>query len=463
MPHLLIVDDDDAVRDTLAEIGKDSGYTVSQASTIKRAVIEWERHVPDLLLLDVRLSEGSGMDLFERVPIGNAEVVVISGHGTMDSAIEALRLGATDYLVKPIEMDRLLRILNRVAGGFGDAENSSQPVKAPGRLGKMLGNSEPMTRLFDQISRAAPSEVTTLLVGESGTGKELAAHALHQLSPRSQKPFVVVNCGAIAPNLIESELFGHERGSFTGADRMHKGYFEQADGGTLFLDEVTEMPLEMQVKLLRVLESGCFVRVGSHQQISCDVRVIAATNRNPEQAVQDGKFREDLYFRLSVFPVDLPALRERGDDILMLADQFLSGLNAEHGTNKTFSEQARQAIQNHTWPGNVRELRNFVRRAFILADGDEVTGDTLIRQASPTDAGKRPTLMRVPVGATLAEADRQLILATLERCQGVRKQTAAVLGISPKTLYNKLEEYAQAGHVVPGGNPAPEDYGKSGH
>jgi len=451
MPHLLIVDDDDAVRDTLAEIGRDSGYTVSQANSIKRAVIEWERHVPDLLLLDVRLPEGSGMDLFDRVPIDRAEVVVITGHGTMDSAIEALRRGATDYLVKPISMDRLQRTLDRVAGGLGELDES-QPFKAPGRFGKMIGQSEPMLKLYDELSRAAPAEVTTLLIGESGTGKELAAHALHVLSPRSQQPFVVVNCGAIATNLIESELFGHERGSFTGADRQHKGYFEQASGGTLFLDEVTEMPLDMQVKLLRVLESGCFMRVGSHQEISCDVRVVAATNRNPEQAVQEGKLREDLYFRLSVFPVSLPPLRERGDDIVMLADRYLEILNAEHGTCKSFGAQARDALRDHTWPGNVRELRNFVRRAFILADGAELTAQALIRQPAPIGAETGPKSTRVPVGTTLADADRELILATLKRCRGVRKRTAAMLGISAKTLYNKLEEYGQDGHAVPEAN-----------
>jgi len=461
MPHLLVLDDDDAVRDTLAEIGRDNGYSVSQASTIKNAIIEWERHAPDLLFLDVRLPEGSGMSLFERVPIDRTEVVVITGHGTMDSAIEALRLGATDYLVKPINMDRLLRILSRVADGAGD-DDPNRPFEEPGRFGKMLGKSPPMLQLYDQLSRAAPTEVTTLLIGESGTGKELAAHALHALSPRSQRPFVVVNCGAIAANLIESELFGHERGSFTGADRMHKGYFEQADGGTLFLDEVTEMPPEMQVKLLRVLESGHFMRVGSHQEMSCDVRVIAATNRNPEQAVSDGQLREDLYFRLSVFPVELPALRERGDDILVLAEGFLDRLNAEQGTRKTFSAQMHRAMQEHAWPGNVRELRNFVRRAFILADGNELTGDALMRPASCVQEGdKRTAMMSVPVGATLAEADRQLILATLERCHGVRKQTAAVLGISAKTLYNKLEEYGQAGHAIPDGPASGERPGKA--
>ncbi|MVW73244.1 sigma-54 dependent transcriptional regulator [Bordetella sp. 15P40C-2] len=455
MPHLLVVDDDDAVRSTLAEIAKDCGYTVSQASSIKSAIIEWERHVPDLVFLDVRLPEGSGMDLFEKVPIDRTEVIVISGYGTMDSVIEALRLGAADYLVKPISMDRLERILARFSDATAGVEQG-KPFKEEGRLGKMVGNCEPMRQLYDQISRVAPTNLSTLLVGESGTGKELAAHAVHQLSARRDKPFIVVNCGAIAPNLIESELFGHEKGSFTGADRMHKGYFEQADGGTLFLDEVTEMPIDMQVKLLRVLESGTFMRVGSHQTQSCDVRIVAATNRNPDQAVEDAKLRQDLYYRLGVFTVELPALRERGDDVLILADRFLAGLNAEYNTQKAFSAQTRQAMRDYHWPGNVRELKNFVRRAFILAEGNVVNGAPLLRTTAGVSSDNRATLTQLSVGMSLADADRQLILATLERCNGVRKQTAAVLGISAKTLYNKLEEYAAAGYHVPGNSPASE-------
>jgi DNA-binding NtrC family response regulator len=455
MPHLLVVDDDDAVRSTLAEIAKDSGYTVSQASSIKNAIIEWERHVPDLVFLDVRLPEGSGMDLFEKVPIDRTEVIVISGYGTMDSVIEALRLGAADYLVKPIGMDRLERILARFSDATSGIEQG-KPFKEEGRLGKMVGSCEAMRQLYDQITRVAPTNLSTLLVGESGTGKELAAHAVHQLSTRRDKPFIVVNCGAIAPNLIESELFGHEKGSFTGADRQHKGYFEQADGGTLFLDEVTEMPIDMQVKLLRVLESGTFMRVGSHQQQRCDVRIVAATNRNPEQAVEDAKLRQDLYYRLGVFTVELPALRERGDDVLLLADRFLAGLNAEHNTQKSFNAQTRQVMREYVWPGNVRELKNFVRRAFILAEGNVVNGAALLRTVAAASADHRATLTHLSVGMSLADADRQVILATLERCNGVRKQTAAVLGISAKTLYNKLEEYAAAGYHVPGASPAAE-------
>ncbi|MDQ8032877.1 sigma-54-dependent Fis family transcriptional regulator [Bordetella genomosp. 1] len=452
MPHLLVVDDDDAIRETLAEIGRESGFTVAQAGSVRDAVLQWERKLPDLVLADVRLPEGNGMDIFRRVPIGNAEVVVITGHGSMDSAVEALRLGATDYLVKPISMERLQQIMDRVAG-TADSTPADQPFSEEGRFGQMLGRSEVMKRVYEQLARVAPTDVSTLLIGESGTGKELAAHAIHDLSARRQRPFVAVNCGAISPNLIESELFGHEKGSFTGADRQHKGYFERADGGTLFLDEVTEMPLDLQVKLLRVLETGHFMRVGTNREIACDVRIVAATNRSPEQAVAQGRLREDLYYRLGVFPLELPALRDRGDDVLFISERFLAAQNKENGTNKRFTDAARTAILQHGWPGNVRELKNFVRRAYILAETDDITDESLLPQTSPkaprAGGAQNDARVSVQVGATLAEADRRLILATLARCGGVKKQTAAMLGISAKTLYNRLEEYEREGFLIP--------------
>lgn len=448
MPHLLVVDDDDAIRETLAELGRDSGFSVAVAASVKDAFIQLERQAPDLVLTDVRLPGGNGMDIFKSVAAASAEVVVMTGHGTVDYAVQALRLGATDFLVKPICMERLNAILTRVVANAG-GDLPGMPFEEAGRFGKLYGASDCMTALYRQIGRVAPTNVTTLLIGESGTGKELAAHAIHELSSRRQRPFIAVNCGAISPNLIESEMFGHERGSFTGADRQHKGYFERADGGTLFLDEVTEMPLDLQVKLLRVLETGQFMRVGTNREIACDIRIIAATNRNPEQAVQDGKLREDLYYRLSVFPIELPALRERGDDILFLAQRFLQAQNQETGKNKVFAPEAAQALAQYDWPGNVRELKNFVRRAFIMAEGEVLNADMLAPHVSPSgDAAAGQ--VSVPVGETLAEADRRLILATLARCNGVKKQTAAMLGISPKTLYNRLEEYAAAGYVLPG-------------
>ena len=447
MPHLLIVDDDPTIRETLAEIGRENGFSVALAASVKDALIQLERHAPDLVLTDIRLPEGSGMDIFKNEAAASAEVVVMTGHGTVDNAVQALRLGATDYLVKPICMERLNGIFARVSANSG-SDPAGAPFEEPGRYGRMYGASAGMQNVYRQIGRVAPTNVTILLIGESGTGKELAAHAVHELSARRQRPLIAVNCGAISPNLIESEMFGHERGSFTGADRQHKGYFERADGGTLFLDEVTEMPLDLQVKLLRVLETGQFMRVGTNREIACDIRIVAATNRDPEQAVKEGKLREDLYYRLSVFPIKLPALRERGDDILFLANRFLQGLNQEAGKNKHFSQRAVAALQQYGWPGNVRELKNYVRRAFIMAEGDALEADMLTPRVSPAGDGAAGQVS-VPVGETLAEADRRLILATLERCNGVKKQAAAVLGISPKTLYNRLEEYAAADADAP--------------
>jgi two-component system response regulator AtoC len=296
-----------------------------------------------------------------------------------------------------------------------------------------------MHKLYDQIARVAPTEATVLLIGESGTGKELAAQTVHQLSRRRRQPFFPVNCGAISPNLIESEMFGHEKGSFTGADRQHKGYFERANGGTLFLDEITEMPLELQVKLLRVLETGTFMKVGTNRLLETDVRVIAATNRDPDEAVNGGKLRVDLYHRLNVFPVQLPVLRERGGDVELLAQHFLNELNAKHGTQKSFPSQALANLNAYHWPGNVRELKNYVHRAYILADhaiDAPVAASAVLSSRSP--AG--PTLT-IPVGTSLEEADRQLIVATLAQCGGVKKRAAEILGISLKTLYNRLEEF----------------------
>jgi DNA-binding NtrC family response regulator len=281
-----------------------------------------------------------------------------------------------------------------------------------------------------------------LLVGESGTGKEVAAQTIHELSLRRKHAFLAVNCGAISPNLIESEMFGHERGSFTGADRQHKGYFERANGGTIFLDEITEMPAELQVKFLRVLETGMFMRVGTTKEIETDVRVIAATNRDPEEAVLEGKLRLDLYHRLNVFPISLPPLRERGNDVWLLAQAFLDELNERHGSRKQFPPAVRDMMLSYPWPGNVRELKNYVQRAFIMAgpDADSTAAVPLQISLSKPSTG---TAVTIPFGTSLAMADRQLILATLEQCGGVKTRAAEILGISLKTLYNRLVEYGE--------------------
>ena len=298
------------------------------------------------------------------------------------------------------------------------------------------GLSPVMQKLATQLRLAAGTDASVFIVGESGAGKEVVARAIHDASSRRDRPFVAINCGAISGSLAHAELFGHEKGSFTGAVAQNAGYFEYASGGTLFLDEVTEMPPDMQVHFLRVLEAGTYQRVGGADLLRANVRIICASNRDPEQAVQEGKLREDLYYRLSVFPLELPPLRERGDDIAFLADRFLQAQNQDTGSHKAFSARAKTALAQYEWPGNVRELKNFVRRAFIMAESDELDVDLLAPQVSPGGDMGAGGQITVPVGETLAEADRRLILATLERCKGVKKQAAAVLGISPKTLYN---------------------------
>lgn len=321
-----------------------------------------------------------------------------------------------------------------------EAARRKRPAPRLQRFGELFGSSPPMEKLYELIAKVAPTDATVLIQGESGTGKELVAHTIHEMSGRRDRPFIAVNCGAISSNLIEAELFGHERGSFTGAHRTHKGYFERAAGGTLLLDEITEMAPELQVELLRVLESGTFHRVGGDHEIRVEVRVIAATNRVPQKAVAEGTLREDLLYRLSVFPITLPALRERPGDIRLLAQHFLDLLNAENETNKRLTRRAFELVEGHTWPGNVRELKNLIERGYILSAEDVVELDGLIQPivGSPHASGNR---LQFTVGVPLAEAERQLVMATLEHYGGNKKKAAEVLGVSLKTLYNRLSEY----------------------
>ncbi|MHA6894877.1 sigma-54-dependent transcriptional regulator [Ralstonia pseudosolanacearum] len=447
MPHILIVEDDASARAALGELVSAEGFTTAQAGSLRDAHIQISRHSPDAVLIDLVLPDGNGMDLLEDIPShSGTEIIVMTGHASVETAVEALRMGAADYLVKPVNFQRLKSILARIPRpGDLKAEIGSLrgELRRLGLFGQMLGNSPAMQTLYDQVSRVAPTEATVLLIGESGTGKELAAQTIHDLSLRRKQPFLPVNCGAISPNLIESEMFGHERGSFTGADRQHKGYFERANGGTLFLDEITEMPVELQVKLLRVLETGVFMRVGTNREIDTDVRVIAATNRDPEEAVADGKLRADLYHRLNVFPMQLPPLRERGKDVELLAQHFLDQLNAQNSSKKTFLPPAMDTLRAYNWPGNVRELRNYVQRAYIMSDDAGISTEAVPLQVSATQASSGSTLT-IPVGTSLASADKKIILATLEQCGGVKKRAAELLGISLKTLYNRLEEYGSS-------------------
>jgi DNA-binding NtrC family response regulator len=360
--------------------------------------------------------------------------------------VEALRDGALDYLQKPIDHARLKTVLTHVSRTRSlkrEVGALRDELRELGRFGAMVGRSQVMQVVYDLITRVAPTNASVLVVGESGTGKELVAQTVHQLSRRRTQPFLAVNCGAISPTLIESELFGHEKGSFTGADRRRHGYFEQADGGTLFLDEITEMPTELQVKLLRVLETRQVTRVGATEAIPVDVRVIAASNRNPETAVAEGKLREDLLYRLNVFPIHLPPIRSREDDVILVAQHFLDQFNAREGTRKQFSQGALEQLRIYDWPGNVRELKNAVERATILAD--RVIDANLLPQAEPRDrANGDDSMLEVRVGSSINEVERRLILATLDRLDGDKRQAAEVLGISLKTLYNRLNVYDAA-------------------
>jgi DNA-binding NtrC family response regulator len=454
MPHILIVDDDRETVESLAELAKADGFTVAKADCLRSARAHLVRQPPDVLLTDLQLPDGEGTSLVADLEQPeNTEVVVFTGHASMESAIRALRAGATDYLLKPIDIARLKSILDRVPRSqdlHAEIGELRDELRKLGRFGHILGNSPSMQQLYEQLARVSPTSATVLLVGESGTGKELCAQTIHEMSRRKRHPFLPVNCGAVSPQLIESELFGHEKGSFTGADRQHKGFFERANGGTIFLDEITEMPMDLQVKLLRVLETGTFMRVGTSTPIATDVRIIAATNRSPEKAVTDGRLREDLYHRLNVFPVNIPPLRERGTDIELLAQYFLDQHNREQGTKKTFSRAAIAKLYSHTWPGNVRELKNYVQRAFILSD-------TVIEPDMATSNFVEPDnaeVLTVRIGTPLEEIERRVTFATLASCGNVKRRAAEILGISLKTLYNRLEAYAKAGASVPG-EPAP--------
>ena len=321
-----------------------------------------------------------------------------------------------------------------------DFSESVVPFAAPSPL---LGDSEAMQEVFRLIERVGPTEASVLLTGESGSGKELAAQSIHDRSARRAGPFLAVNCGAIPAGLIEAELFGYEKGSFTGAVRAHAGVFERAQGGTLLLDEVTEMPLDMQTRLLRVLESRKFYRVGASVEFSSDVRVIASTNRCPLQAVQNGQLREDLLYRLAVFPIDMPPLRSRGGDVELLAEHFLTELNAQSRTQKRLSAMARMTLKQHTWPGNVRELKNCIERAFILGDQTLELAPLIQNAARGGDTASDRERLDIRVGSRIYDMERSLIEATLDYFKGNKRRAADALGCSLKTLYNKLNGYSQ--------------------
>jgi DNA-binding NtrC family response regulator len=443
MSHALIVDDDVDSLTALAVLVNREGFTTDTASTLREAREKMAQRRTDVVLLDLVLPDGNGMDLFQDIESRSiTEVVLITGHASLETSVEALRLGAADYLVKPVNVKQLQSILSRVARPAdlkAEINKLRGDLRSLGHFGRLIGVSSAMQKVYDQIARVAPTPATVLITGESGTGKELVSQTIHDLSRRKKELFIPINCGAISPQLIESEIFGHEKGSFTGATRLHKGYFERAYGGTLFLDEITEMPLELQVKLLRVLETNTFMRVGGDEHLETDVRVIAATNRPLAEAVAQGKLREDLLYRLQVFPIHLPPLRERAEDIDLLANHFLADINRTESAHKAFTPEALAQLRTYPWTGNVRELKNVVHRAFIMTD------DVIDAPYLPRELGALPLVnsnfLNVGVGMKIAEVERHLILTTLKHCDGSKEKTAEMLGVSVRTLYNRMREY----------------------
>jgi two-component system, NtrC family, response regulator AtoC len=446
MGHALIVEDDADAAQMMAALVATEGFSAATARSLHDARRQMALQQPDLLLLDLRLPDGSGMSLLdEQELIGNSEVVLMTGHATLETSIQALRYGAADYLIKPVSARQLHSILTRVMRPSvlrAEVDSLNENLQRTGRFGHLVGRSKAMNEIYQQIARVAGTSVTVFVTGESGTGKEVVARTVHDLSRRRARPFLAVNCGAISPHLIESEIFGHERGSFTGADRQHQGFFERAHGGTLFLDEITEMPLALQVKLLRVLETGTFMRVGSTTPQETDVRVIAASNRDPLQALDSGDLREDLFYRLNVFPIQLPPMRERLDDLPLLVTHFLQDIGQREGSFKRASPAALERLAHYRWPGNVRELRNVLQRAWVMTAGPEIGDEWLPRDVladpvRPTGSGT----LEVTLGTSLAAMERQMILATLEHFGHQKERTAAALGVSLKTLYNRLKDY----------------------
>lgn len=441
-PSVLMVDDDHVFLHATRDYAQLKGCDVHIAGTVGDALRVIEKHAPpDLMLLDLALPDGSGLDVLDRLDAKDCgEIVVLTGEPDLDTAVRAMRLRVDDYVVKPMHGSHFDDLLERAARrARSRAAGHPQSV----RCGDLHGASLVMRRLFRLVERIAPLDNTVLLHGESGTGKELLAYAIHQRSGR-RGPFVPINCGALNGDLAGSQLFGHERGSFTGATRDHPGYFEQAQGGTLFLDEFTEMPAAMQTYLLRVLETRDVTRLGARGHRHVDVRVVAACNRDPLAAVRAGELREDLYYRLADFPVEVPPLRHRGDDVLMLARRCLHTLNDEHGTDHRFSPAAIDFMLCHAWPGNVRELMHAVRRAYLLAEHGELHlgAEAGMGTVFARTHGSAPAWS----GQTLDSWERAAIEAALARCNNDRTRAARMLGISVKTVYNKLQRYRRERH-----------------
>jgi DNA-binding NtrC family response regulator len=436
---ILVVDDEEAMREVLRERLESWGFEVSLAADGASAERRVTAFDPDVVLSDVVLPDASGIDLLKLIRSAGRDrpVILITAHGTVELAVEAMKGGATDFLTKPVDYERLRALFDGMASTL---EASRRAAEAEG-LGELVGTSKAMSDVFKMIREIASTDVAVLITGESGTGKEVAANTIHSMSRRAAAPFVAINCAAIPAELMESEIFGHEKGAFTGAIGQRQGCFEMSHGGTLFLDEIAEMPMPLQPKLLRVLEDGKVRRIGGRNEIQVDVRHLAATNKDPEEAIKKGLLREDLYYRLNVLRLHLPPLRERLEDVALLTSRFIDYANRRHGTQvEGLTTDARQALESYAWPGNVRELRNVLERGVVLSKTGRIGKEHL--PLFLREPGVRPTeVIALPLGTTVADAERELILKTLEQTGNNKAEAARWLGVDVKTIRNKLKSY----------------------
>ncbi|MCC6524495.1 MAG: sigma-54-dependent Fis family transcriptional regulator [Polyangiaceae bacterium] len=446
--RVLVVDDEPAARTGLSKLLAHEGYAVDLASNGAEALQLAEQVPPDVVVTDLKMPTMTGIELLKRLRVQDPKlpVIVVTAFGDVGSAVAAMREGAEDYLTKPINFDELELAIERAIERRDlrtEAENLRRQMrdKDGSGLEGLIGTSPAMQKVYRTARQVAAARATVLITGESGTGKGELARAIHHLGPRATKPFVTLHCASLPESLLESELFGHERGSFTGAEKRRIGRFELSSGGTLFLDEVGEIPPQTQVKLLRVLQERTFERVGGSEAIRVDVRLMAATNRDLGGEVQNGRFREDLFYRLNVVHLDMPPLRVRDGDVLLLATYFLRRFSADNGKRVSgFDDRARAKLLAHRWPGNVRELENAIERAVVMSQGDVVTEDDLPVDIAPIARGA----VRVP-GSTMAEIERHAILATLEAVGGSTSRAAEMLGISVRTIQYRLHDYGLVG------------------
>ncbi|BCA56006.1 Acetoacetate metabolism regulatory protein AtoC [Nitrospira sp. KM1] len=443
--RILVVDDELNIREALVTLLGKKQYEVHGAGTAEEALQELEAATADLILTDLKMPGMGGMDFLRRLKEKwpDIEVLVMTAFGSIETAVEAMRCGAYDYITKPIDRERLAAVTEKALERHALARENKQlkdRLETRTRFDQMVGASEPMQRIYSLVEMVSDSDVTVLLTGESGTGKELVARAIHHKGHRANGPFVTLNCGALPENLFESELFGYEKGAFTGAAANKMGRFELADGGTLLLDEVGELSLKSQVDFLRVLETKEFRRLGGTKIVQVDARIVAATNRNLEAAVKEGHFREDLYYRLNVVPLHLPPLRERGDDIPLLADRFMAKFSTQHHRQpKEISGQAMRLLRLYAWPGNIRQLRNLIERLVVTVKDAVIEPAHLPEevQASREDA----RTMVVSLGSPLKEIEREAIRRTLVEVTNHREKAAKLLGISLRALQYKIKEY----------------------